>query len=411
MRYLGSHGKTPGTRMMIAISLCGIIAGNFALTLALSVTRGFEKEVENKLRGMNSDAIVYAPNKLVTPLLAQHLEKTYPTLIAHSAPQSEQHILIGEAENLTVCQIKAVDPQKEPLVSSTHRYISLPGPTSPRKFESMLQEDGVIIGARLASKLNATIGTKIKLQAPSGYRKNTIKLKSKTAVVRGIFKTGLDEYDRATIICSFKTFERLFEITNGVSHIALTLNQSVNSTIWEGGFFFNKNKSIIERLRKTMAGVSVSSWQELYPSVMASLRLEKYAMTLVLGLIALVALITTAALLLMVIQRRRKDIALLFLMGARPQFVQSIFFSIGGILVTVGTLLGALFAASAAYLLERYQLIKLPDVYYTSYLPASMEIHVFLVPAFGLILLGLLICWAATKSTNKVDTISVLKNQ
>ena len=71
---------------------------------------------------------------------------------------------------------------------------------------------------------------------------------------------------------------------------------------------------VIQKLRHRL-GLDVYSWKDLYPSLVASLKLEKYVSFFILALILLVASMNIISLLFMQITQKRPTIALLQAMG------------------------------------------------------------------------------------------------
>jgi len=93
------------------------------------------------------------------------------------------------------------------------------------------------------------------------------------------------------------------------------------------------------------------------------------------------------------VMEKSPDIAILKTMGASARSVMYVFMLQGLIIGTVGTLLGSVLGASTAWLLNRYQVVKVPgDVYQVSYLPFTLLPLDLLV----VVLLAVLICFVAT---------------
>jgi len=107
----------------------------------------------------------------------------------------------------------------------------------------------------------------------------------------------------------------------------------------------------------------------------------------------MVAALNIVASLVLLVMEKSPDIAILKTMGASARSVMYVFMLQGLIIGTVGTLLGSVLGASTAWLLNRYQVVKVPgDVYQVSYLPFTLLPLDLLV----VVLLAVLICFVAT---------------
>ena len=86
----------------------------------------------------------------------------------------------------------------------------------------------------------------------------------------------------------------------------------------------------------------VRSWEDMFGSFLAALRLEKLGLFIVLGIIVLVAAFNIATTLIMVVMEKHRDIAILRSMGATSRSIMKIFVLEGLIIGTLGTLLGTI---------------------------------------------------------------------
>ncbi len=140
-------------------------------------------------------------------------------------------------------------------------------------------------------------------------------------------------------------------------------------------------------------GYVTNDWIETNRSLFEALQLEKVAIALTIGLIMLVAALNIVATLIIMVTEKRRSIAVLMSLGATRSLIRRIFFWQGAVLGLVGTLLGALVGSLACFVLDRFQLIKIPaDVYQVAYLPFR------LLPAdAGMVVVGsLLVSLVAT---------------
>jgi len=117
-------------------------------------------------------------------------------------------------------------------------------------------------------------------------------------------------------------------------------------------------------------GGSVETWRDLNRGLFFALRLEKSLMFVAVFLIVVVAALALVSDLTLVIASKQRDVGMLGAMGARPAALQRIFVALGGSLATLGVVAGVAAGWPAAWLLDRYQLLRLPgDVYFLDHVP------------------------------------------
>ena len=121
-------------------------------------------------------------------------------------------------------------------------------------------------------------------------------------------------------------------------------------------------------------GAVVQTWRELNRPLFFALRLEKTVMFVAVSLIVLVASFALVADLALVISSKRSELGMLGTMGATPARLRSAFLQLGALLGVIGMSAGALVGAVAAWVLDRYRLVHLPnDTFFLDYLPFRVQ--------------------------------------
>jgi lipoprotein-releasing system permease protein len=114
-------------------------------------------------------------------------------------------------------------------------------------------------------------------------------------------------------------------------------------------------------------------------------------MFIILVLIILVASFNIVSTLIMNVIEKKREIAILKTMGATDQSIMNIFMMQGIFIGIFGTLVGLAGGYLLCYVLNTYQIIKLPaDVYYLSHLPVKTKLTDFLVVSLSAILISFL---------------------
>ena len=113
----------------------------------------------------------------------------------------------------------------------------------------------------------------------------------------------------------------------------------------------------------------------MYRNLFSALKLEKFAMFIILTFIVLVAAFNIIISLIMLVMEKSRDIAILKALGATSERIMRIFIVQGMVVGVVGTSLGGCRRnCRVPRLLARYPIIELPaEIYTISTLPVAVE--------------------------------------
>src|SRR6266513_498023 len=101
-------------------------------------------------------------------------------------------------------------------------------------------------------------------------------------------------------------------------------------------------------------------WSEMNRSLFSAQWLEKMAISLTIGLIVMVAALNIVASLILLVMEKHRDIAILKTMGASARSITAVFMMQGLIIGVVGTAAGAIGGLVVSYVVDRYELIRVP---------------------------------------------------
>jgi len=403
-KYLSARRAPRSLRIILRLCYLGIGIGAFALMSTLIITRGFEKEIGKKMKGISSDIVITSASPLPFAPLEKHLKKHLSRHIQGISPSITRHVLLENKRTQHVLYLRGISPRREAATTTLEKKILYP---HHKTLHALLRKKGsLIIGKQLAIRHRIQLGDEITILSPEPTQQTRLYLNRHTARVAGIFSLGLEEYDAHAAYCSLATMRGFFEDAVNIDHIALSLKKSPtppqNLSWWQRLLYrvrmaFTSPATYFARqvraVKVLLSGLSVRSWQELYPDLFASLALEKYAMTIVLMLIALVASMLMISLLFMFIQYKQRDIAILRAMGASEKDIYRLFSRIGFRITLTSVTTGLALSGLIGWWIQTYKPIRLPDVYYVSHLPAALETSNFIV----IFLITLALSWLACK--------------
>jgi lipoprotein-releasing system permease protein len=181
--------------------------------------------------------------------------------------------------------------------------------------------------------------------------------------VTGTFRTGMYEYDNKFLYTTLPAAQELTGMEKAVSGIEVRVPDPLKAT--------EVAHAIVDRLGIPFR---TDDWKTMNAPLFSALKLEKLAMELILLLIVLVACFNIVSTLVMVVTDKTREIGILKSMGLGSRRVLRIFMIQGLVIGLVGSLIGGAGGLLLNFLIDRYELIKIPgDIYFVSHLPVRSD--------------------------------------
>jgi lipoprotein-releasing system permease protein len=164
------------------------------------------------------------------------------------------------------------------------------------------------------------------------------------------------------------------------SRVVLPLD-AARALLWESDQRFDVELDleaapvVAERLRRQLPeGATVVTYRDLNRALFFALRLEKALMFVGVFLIVLVASQALVSSLALLIASKRRELGMLGTLGLTPGELRRTFLLLGAILAGAGIVIGGGVGCLAAWALDRYQLIALPEqVYIVDFVPFRLR--------------------------------------
>lgn len=380
LRYLLAKRKQAFISVISLISTLGVTVGVMALIIALALMTGLQDELRDRILGSSPHVYVWNQNGLADPGAEADRLRKLPHVIG-AAPAILGQGLVSASRETHPVQVKGIDTTLEQQVTDIEGAMRV-GRVADLTAHAEDEADGMLLGKDLAAKLGVSVGDSVSLLTPEGTL-SPMGLIPRTRRLRvaGIFNLGLYEFDAMYGFVTLDVAKRLFDkdhpdfIQLRVDDIyrAAEVAQSVTSTLG--------------------ANYVTEDWTTMNKPLFSALWLEKVAISMTIGLIVMVAALNIVASLILLVMEKHRDIAILKTMGAGTRSVTAIFMMQGLIIGLVGTTVGALAGYGVAFVVDRYQLIKVPiDVYQISHMPLKVLPLDFLM----VIVAAVAICFVAT---------------
>jgi len=122
----------------------------------------------------------------------------------------------------------------------------------------------------------------------------------------------------------------------------------------------------------TRRGFAVQTWVSRNEALFFALKMEKMAMTIFLALAALITCFSIVTVLVLLLTQKRRDLGILMAMGLSPRRTRQVFTRVGILLSACGMGGGLGLGIGISYLLDRYPIDMLPDIYYDSSIPVKV---------------------------------------
>tara|TARA_Y100001970_G_scaffold289890_1_gene421651 strand:+ start:1085 stop:2257 length:1173 start_codon:yes stop_codon:yes gene_type:complete len=347
LRYLfPKSGSTYSSNASI-LAIIGLSIGLFSLILTLSVIKGFEIILDEKLS--NIDGQVRIQNILGNPI--SNPEKLDSLLSDIDFPlQIAQYIrgiaMIRKGGNTYGIIIEGVDE------ISDKTYFDLKNQT--------INKDDIIIGKVLAHEMDISIGDQIiitPLTSPINQKFNLMK-------VIGFVDSGMQEYDKTMSYISFQRARDIFDMDNAIS--GYTINGS----------------GAIEKITKVLNDhisypYYFETWRERHRIIFDWIKIQRFPIVIIFSLIALVAITNIMAAVSMIIWEKNSQIGILISLGMEPSDIRKIFYYYGGTIGFIGSILGSIVSYLFILVQNKYKIIKLPeDIYFMNYIPANFDFFI-----------------------------------
>jgi lipoprotein-releasing system permease protein len=387
-RYLQGGRKRRGASLQAIIATGGVAVGTMALVVVLGVMNGIRDELRARI-------LVGSPHLRVLTygngLRVDDWHTALTTIRADSdvvaaAPEVlTQSILTAGADYVVAVNIIGLDPDTGRASVTTLPQAVVEGdmrfrPRRPTEGDESV-EGGLLIGRRLAAKLNAHVGDVVLLIPPTAAKINPALGLSVPRMwrfeVTGLFDTGMYQYDDQFALMALPVAQRFAGLDSAVSAIQIRVRDA------------DLAPEVGARLEAELGYPYRSlDWQSQNANLFGALQLEKLGMGLVIFFIMLVAAFNIVGVLTMVVTDKTREIGILQAMGLPAASVRRIFIAQGTVIGALGVGTGLLLGLVVSAAFDRWRLIPInPAVYFIDHLPIRVEpLDVLLVVAAGLAL-------------------------
>lgn len=381
LRYLFSRRKQTFIYIISLMSILGVALGVGALVVVLGVYNGLTTDMRDKILGANAHAIVmahtpdafeHAPDVAERAREARHVTGATPFIYSE--------VMLSSGRGVKGIILRGIDPKSAASVVTMLQQLRA-GSVADLELDGT---PGIIIGDELARRLGLIPGSRVNMLSSSGESSASgFKPRIRPFIVRGVFKTGMYEYDSSLAFVTLAAARDTLGLPDGfLTGVEVTVDDLFAAD------------AIAAQLGATLGyPFYVRHWMEMNANLFAALKLEKIGMFILLTMVVLIGSFSIVTSLVMLVMEKTRDIAILMSMGATRRTIRRIFMLQGTIIGLTGTLLGYVMGLSLGWALKRYQFIKLPENVYTlDHLPIIITLPDVLIIGAS----AMLLCFLAT---------------
>ena len=329
VRYLRAKRKEGGVATIAVISFVGIMLAVAVLISVMSIMAGFRSELLGRTLSFNGHMYVQGP-LLNAPDRDAILKRIAAVPgVTSAAPLNESQSLIRVGNFTTGAMVRGVRPQDLPYTSYVWESLT---PEARQSFgKGAYGGDRILIGKTMAAQTGLRVGDPITLYSPTGADSAFGNLGGleKTYYVGGIFSSGTSDFDQVFIFMPLEQAQLFFGKDGVWDVIELKVQDP------------DRVGDMAAAVRQAAGpGAVVTDWRERMAAFAGALKVERVAMSIILGLVVAIAAMNIISGIVMLVKNKTRDIAILRTVGASPSAILRIFFMSGALIGVAGTLAG-----------------------------------------------------------------------
>lgn len=392
-----SDSKGRSSSAIIRIAVAGIAIGMAVMILSISIVKGFQQEIRQKVISFGS-----------------HLQ------ITNYNPQNTLGVKPMEREQDFIASVR-----NEPAVKGVHAFAYKRGIISHNgeiqgiaakgidqdfgaqffeknmvsgsrfKWNSNKKSDSIVLSQFIVNRLDLVLGDKVTVTFFQDQKE-----RKRRFVVGGIYESGMEQFDGSIFLCDIRHVQKLnnweesqvagYEVTlksfEDLDKLDLIIRDHISYEL--------------NTLKITDQFIEIFGWLEL----------QDINVKVILRLMILVSVINMISALLVLILDRTSMIGLLKAMGARNSNIQFIFIINAGYLIFSGLVIGNVVGFGLGFLQQKFHLIGLDKAsYYVDHVPILFDSSAILLVNLASFTICTLMMVLPTLMISRIDPVKTIR--
>ena len=343
---------------MIRLSVAATVISVMVMIVTLAFASGFQKTISDKvfsfwghirIHNFEAQRVSIAEE---TPITRNdsitNLIKTFPEVKSIQAYATKNAIL-KTSENIEGVLFKGVE--------SNYNFRNIDKFLVKGKwirFSDSSYSNEINLSESMASQLKLDVGDQLLIYF---IQSGGASPRPRKLTIAGIYKTGIEEYDKLIAIGDLRLIQRLNSWSEDeVGGYEIFLND------------FNEMEGISEEIMYRLPiDLKSSTIREIFPNIFDWLYLQNKTIAIVLIIMVVIATLNLVTCLLILVLERTRMVGILKAIGAQNITIQRVFLYHGSLISVMGLIGGNLLALLICWLQQKYGFITLPeDAYYIS---------------------------------------------
>jgi lipoprotein-releasing system permease protein len=396
VRHLTSRHNRGFVSFITFIAIIGVTLGVASLDITLAVLGGFEKTIKENVVSFTAHMQLFAFENDLLPdpaLINQKVIARFPEVL-EMAPYLTREGMVRSNSDIDGILIKGVDPTND--ISAAKRRL-VEGVYDLEERENGAQP--VILGRRLAEKLNVKLNDRVLIYALGGSSLSLANTRIMQFEISGIYETGMADYDGSVIYVNLRNAQRLCQVGKTVSGFDILVSNT------------DSLASLAQQIPEYLGyPYYARTMFQQYRNLFAWVDLQRLPVLIILALIVIVATVNIIGTLLMMILGKSREIGTLMALGMPRKSIVHVFLKQGVLIGIVGTILGNLIALLLCWLELRYRFFPLPSgIYFMTHVPISLNFFDFILVSAAAIGMSFIASWFPSRLAAKMDPINLIR--
>jgi lipoprotein-releasing system permease protein len=398
VRHLTSRHNKGFVSFIMFIAIIGVTLGVASLDITLAILGGFENTIKENVVSFTAHMQVFAFENQLLPnseATIQNVISRYPEVL-EMAPYLSREGMIRSKTDIDGVLIKGVDPNND--ISAAKQRLT-EGVYDLEERETGVQR--IILGRRLAEKLNVKLNDHVLIYALGGASLSLAQTRIMQFEISGIYETGMADYDGSVIYINLRNAQRLCQAGKTVSGYDILVSNT------------DSLETLAQQIPEYLGyPYYARTMFQQYRNLFAWVDLQKIPVLIILALIIIVATVNIIGTLLMMILGKSKEIGTLITIGMKKKIVVRVFLKQGFLIGIIGTFLGNLIAFVLCWLELKYRLFPLPSgIYFMTHVPIDLSILNFLAVSIAALCMSFIASWIPSRLAAKMDPIKLIRFQ
>ncbi len=418
---------------VVAVAVFGMALGCAALMTVFAVTSGFEYELTRRLSSLNGHVLITKyglgfteyedlirdiearPGVVAAVPFAYAMASVVPV---DDEPDDDSDGARRDNSSETangddpptprrpaVVVGKGIDPERARPVAGI-KSVFASGSLDALRPADPQQPPGIALGVTLAKRLGVKPGDRVRLVIPADLDGTAESGQNppRFAVfeVLDLIDTGMGDLDRSLSMVHLRSGQALFfGGRKRVTGIEVSLTDPADAQAFADEILKGMDRRLFHAI----------TWEQQSASTLAGLRQIRLAVSVVLGLLELVAATALVASLLLLVRRKRVEIAGLMALGADGRLVFWIFEAVGLVAGVAGALVGIGLGGLYCGLVAGFRFPLQDDVYPIEHLPVQLGWFDALGPALAAVVLCGLVAGPVALVAAKIPVLEGLRGR